>query len=155
MQIEEIEELLRLIERSQVEEFELERQGTRIRIRKPSGGPLSTATREVALPAVDPIASGSVEAGQAEADERPDEQLHLFTAPIVGTFYLTPKPDAESLVEVGSQIEPGQVVCIIEAMKIFNQIESDIEGELVRILVENGQPVEFGEVLFEIRLSSQ
>lgn len=155
MRIEEIEELIQLIERSQVEEFELERKGTRIRIRKPSGEPLSTVYRDVGLPAAAPVDSGSVKEGQEEADERPEEKLHVFTAPIVGTVYLTPKPDAESLVEVGSQIGPGQVVCIIEAMKIFNQIESDVEGELVRILVENGQPIEFGEALFEIRLSSQ
>lgn len=155
MRIEEIEELIQLIERSEVEEFELERKGTRIRIRKPSGETLSTVTRDVSLPAAAPEDSESVKAGQEEADQSPEEELHVFTAPIVGTVYLTPKPDADSLVEVGSKIEPGQVVCIIEAMKIFNQIESDVEGELVRILVKNGQPIEFGEALFEIRLSSQ
>ncbi len=162
MQIEEIEELIRLIERSQIEEFELERKGTRIRIRKPSGGAAAPgpadpppAARDETPPAGDAAVPGTVETGPAGAAGETAEQLHVFSAPIVGTFYLTPKPDAESLVEVGGTIEPGQVICIIEAMKIFNQIESDVEGELVRILVENGQPVEFGEALFEIRTSSR
>ena len=83
-----------------------------------------------------------------------DESLHLFEAPIVGTFYLSSKPDAPPFVEIGQQIQEGTVLCIIEAMKIFNQIESDIAGEVVRILVENGQPVEYGEALFELRLNT-
>ena len=154
MQIKEIEELIRLIERSQIEEFELERADTRILIKKANSAAPSTATPP-------PAAAGLVgSAEQAEGvgvqpQEGADEPLHVFTAPIVGTFYLTPKPDADPLVEPGSPVQTGQVICIIEAMKIFNQIESDVEGELVRILVENGQPVEYGEVLFEIRLSSQ
>jgi acetyl-CoA carboxylase biotin carboxyl carrier protein len=77
----------------------------------------------------------------------------VFTAPIVGTFYITPKPDAEPFVQVGDKVGKSTVLCIIEAMKIFNQIESDIVGEIEEILVENGQPVEFGEPLFKIRLS--
>ncbi len=157
MQIKEIEELIQLIERSQIEEFELERAGTRIRVKKATSAapPVATApatTRE-ADSAVEPAEGVNLqpETGVGEKAER----LHVFTAPIVGTFFLTPKPDADPLVEPGSPVQIGQVICIIEAMKIFNQIESDIEGELVRILVENGQPVEYGEALFEIRLSSQ
>ena len=161
MQIEEIEKLIRLIERSQIEEFELERAGTRIRLKKPAStsAPVATSPPTTAREAgstVEQVESVSeVEVGPEKGVETAAEPLHLFTAPIVGTFYLTPKPDAEPLVEPGSPVEPGQVICIIEAMKIFNQIESDIEGELVRILVENGQPVEYGEALFAIRLSSQ
>ena len=158
MQIKEIEELIRLIERSQIEEFELERAGTRIRMKKPtsSAPPIATpppaATQEVGS-AAEP--AEGVEVHLEKGVEEETEPLHVFTAPIVGTFYLTPKPDADSLVELGSPVQTGQVICIIEAMKIFNQIESDVEGKLVRILVENGQPVEYGEALFEIRLSSQ
>ena len=83
-----------------------------------------------------------------------DESLHLFKSPIVGTFYLSSKPDAPAFVEIGQQVQEGTVLCIIEAMKIFNQIESDITGEIVRVLAENGQPVEYGETLFEIRLNT-
>jgi acetyl-CoA carboxylase biotin carboxyl carrier protein len=156
MQIKEIEELIRLIERSQIEEFELERAGTRILIKKANSAAPSTATPPPAAAGVVGSAEQAEGVGiQLQEGVEPDEPLHVFTAPIVGTFYLTPKPDADPLVEPGSPVQTGQVICIIEAMKIFNQIESDVEGELVRILVENGQPVEYGEVLFEIRLSSQ
>jgi acetyl-CoA carboxylase biotin carboxyl carrier protein len=88
-----------------------------------------------------------------EPEEGKDESLHVFTAPIVGTYYITPKPDAEPFVQVGDRVSKSRVLCIIEAMKIFNQIESDVDGEIVAILVENGQPVEYGEPLFHIRLS--
>ena len=161
MQINEIEELIRLIERSQIEEFELERGGTRIRLKKPTrawepdAAPPPTPTREAGSAVEQAEGVGEVKVRPEEGVEEASEPLHVFTAPIVGTFYLLPKPDADPFVEPGSPVEPGQMICIIEAMKIFNQIESDVEGELVRILVENGQPVEYGEALFEIRLSSQ
>ena len=151
MQIKEIEELIRLIERSQIDEFELERAGTRIRVKKAASAAPPAVTRE-AVSAVEAAPDVAPPQERARDEAQP---LHVFTAPIVGTFYLTPKPDADPLVEPGSPVQTGQVICIIEAMKIFNQIESDVEGELVRILVENGQPVEYGEALFEIRLSSQ
>ena len=83
-----------------------------------------------------------------------EEANFFFEAPIVGTFYITPKPDADPFVKVGNQVENGTVLCIIEAMKIFNQIESDVEGEIIKILVENGQPVEYGQPLFEIRVKA-
>jgi acetyl-CoA carboxylase biotin carboxyl carrier protein len=86
--------------------------------------------------------------------EEVEEDLYVFKAPIVGTYYITPKPDAEPFVQVGDSVSKSNVLCIIEAMKIFNQIESDVDGELVAILVENGQPVEYGQPLFHIRLSS-
>ena len=161
MQIKEIKELIRLIEGSQIEEFELERAGTRIRVKKPSSTSSPVATpppspaREAGAAVGQAEGVREVEAGSAKRVEEASEPLHVFTAPIVGTFFLAHKPDSDPFVEPGSSVEPGQVICIIEAMKIFNQIESDIEGELVRILVENGQPVEYGEALFEIRLSSQ
>jgi acetyl-CoA carboxylase biotin carboxyl carrier protein len=75
----------------------------------------------------------------------------MVKSPIVGTFYASPAPDAEPFVQVGDHVEPGQVLCIIEAMKLMNEIESDVAGEIIRIHVENGQPVEYGEPLFSIR----
>ncbi len=162
MQNKEIEELIHLIEKSQIEEFELERQGTRIRIRKPISGssPLTKSNssmeiRDVSSPSTQPEDMEVVTTEIREAPEKTGTSDHIFTAPIVGTFYITPKPDSPPLVEVGNTIHLGKVICIIEAMKIFNQIESDVEGELIQIMVENGQPVEFGEPLFQIRLPSQ
>jgi oxaloacetate decarboxylase (Na+ extruding) subunit alpha len=155
MKISEIKELIGLLEDSAIEEFEMEKSGVRIRLRKSVGRTAATGSPEPS--------AGQVEANPAETASLPaavqkeaegDQDLHLFTAPIVGTFYITPKPDAEPLVQVGTAVQPGKVLCIIEAMKIFNQIESDVEGEIVEILVENGKPVEFGEALFKIRLSS-
>ena len=151
MDLKEIRELLELVDQtSAVEEFEMEQADLRIRIRK-------AATRNEAASAVVEQAGGAPErvvAGSAQARQAPDESIHLFKAPIVGTFYITPKPDADPFVRVGDQVHKGMVLCIIEAMKLFNQIESDVDGVVARILVENGQPVEYGEALFEIRPNS-
>ena len=150
MNIEEIKELLKLIEEAAIEEFEMERSGVRIRIKKSGStppGPLRAAT-QVSRP------TGPQVETQAEEPETQQEVLHLFRAPIVGTFYGAAKPDAEPFVHPGDSVQKGAVLCIIEAMKLLNQIESDVDGEVTRILVENGQPVEYGEPIFEIRLSS-
>lgn len=155
MKISEIKELIGLLEDSAIEEFEMEKSGVRIRLRKSVG---RTAAAGSAEPPAGEAEPNPVEAAALPAavqkEAAGDQDLHLFTAPIVGTFYITPKPDAEPFVQVGTAVQPGKVLCIIEAMKIFNQIESDVEGEIVEVLVENGQPVEFGEALFKIRLSS-
>jgi acetyl-CoA carboxylase biotin carboxyl carrier protein len=81
----------------------------------------------------------------------PEEELHIVTSPIVGTFYRSPSPDADSFVKAGSHVEVGTVVCIIEAMKLMNEIESDAAGTIAKIYVENGQPVEYGQPLFGIK----
>lgn len=152
MEIKEIKELIELIQRSAVEEFEMEKSGVRIRIRKS----LATATVASAPGAVqlNPVETETLQEIPAESEAEEQEDLHIFTAPIVGTYYITPKPDAEPFAQVGDLVSKSSVLCIIEAMKIFNQIESDVDGEIVAILVENGQPVEFGEPLFKIRLTS-
>ena len=151
MNTKEIKELIELIQDSSIEEFEMERSGVRIRIRK-SGGIVVTP---VVAPAPTHHAAPlhAHPAASEHAKEEAEEELYIFKAPIVGTFYITPKPDAEPLIQEGDRIRKGTVLCIIEAMKIFNQIDSDVEGELIDILVENGQPVEYGEPLFRIRLS--
>jgi len=152
MEISEIKELLGMIQASGIEEFEMEKAGVRVKIRNSRPfrnegsvtlGP-TTPSQPVAA-AAQPIQE-ALPAAKAE-----DDKLYTFKAPIVGTFYLTPKPDADPFVQVGDRITKNTVLCIIEAMKIFNQIESDIAGEIVAILVQNGQPVEFGEPLFKIR----
>jgi oxaloacetate decarboxylase (Na+ extruding) subunit alpha len=148
MDNQEIKELLELIRDSGIEEFEMEKAGVRLRIRNTAACHAPTEP-QASVPAHPP--QTAVTAGSLTAAPEPEEDLHIFRAPIVGTFYLTPKPDAEPFVQIGDVIKKNSVVCIIEAMKIFNQIESDVAGEVVDILVENGQPVEFGEPLFKIR----
>ncbi len=150
MNIKEIRELIELIEHSNIEEFEMERSGVRIRISKSLTGPVVTHTPIVAeAPSTD-----SSEKIRTEETPEKEEKNHIFTAPIVGTFYLTPKPDAEPFVKPGDHVTESTVLCIIEAMKIFNQIECEVEGDIIRILVENGQPVEYGQPLFEIQVNS-
>ncbi len=161
MQIKELEELIQLIERSEIEEFELERSGTKIKIRKSRSDEdkrpvLVSAPLGPGAPVLPTEIEASLDTSPSAAESSPelDESLHLFKSPIVGTFYLSSKPDAPAFVEIGQQVQEGTVLCIIEAMKIFNQIESDTTGEIVRVLAENGQPVEYGETLFEIRLNT-
>lgn len=154
MNIKEIRELLELIEQSAVEEFEMERSGVRIRIRKTvSPQPTTSPANIVPLPE-SALTAHPQSAPPSREPEPQKEENYIFKAPIVGTFYVTPKPDAEPFVKVGDTIHKGTVLCVIEAMKIFNQIESDVDGELVKVLVTNGSPVEYGQPLFEIRLNS-
>ncbi len=153
MQFKEIAELIEIIGRSSIEEFELERSGVRIRVRKSS--PRSESIRDDAgTVAVQRQTREDVPEESSVLPAKKDETAHVFKAPIVGTFYLTPKPDADSFVKVGDRVGKGTVLCIIEAMKIFNQIECDVAGEISKILVDNGQPVEYGEPLFEIRVDA-
>ncbi|MFB3904323.1 MAG: acetyl-CoA carboxylase biotin carboxyl carrier protein [Acidobacteriota bacterium] len=151
MDLKEIRDLLELIDDTKgIEEFEMEQGDLRIRIRKANIGS-NDSTYPLQQAGTSPAASSAAPPASKAA---PAEALHLFKAPIVGTFYITPKPDAEPFVRPGDPVHKGMVVCIIEAMKLFNQIESDVDGTIVRILVENGQPVEYGEPLLEIRLNS-
>lgn len=150
MNIKEIRELIELIEESAIEEFEMERSGVRIRVRKTIGPPATVVQHGIDT---EPITQRNAAPELATPQPGKREAVHLFNAPIVGTFFTAPKPDTEPFVKVGDRVSKGKVLCIIEAMKIFNQIESDVDGEIVRLLIENGQPVEFGQPLFEIRLT--
>jgi acetyl-CoA carboxylase biotin carboxyl carrier protein len=162
----EVEKLLDFMEKHGLEEFEYERDGVRVRLKKPSthpqsavrafGGPDVHATAASshapapAAPAAPQTAShGSSAATPAAAHAA--EDLHVIKSPIVGTFYSSASPGADPFVTVGAQVASGQVLCIIEAMKLMNEIESDAAGEIVKIFAENGQPVEYGEPLFGIR----
>lgn len=156
----EIERLLSFMEQHGLEEFEYERNGLHVRLKKPSLAP-GTGSRVIPAPEIvvatashshsAPAAAGAPSAPRDVATEAArSEDLHVVKSPIVGTFYNSPSPDAEPFVSVGAHVEAGQVLCIIEAMKLMNEIESDIAGEVVRIFVENGQPVEYGEPLFGI-----
>ncbi len=141
-----------------LEEFEYSRGDLRIRLKKPSAG-VPMYTRSMAVPEIivpgttERQASASQSAPAAAPEPRATEDLHLVKSPIVGTYYEAPSPGAEAFVKIGAHVESGQTLCIVEAMKLMNEIESDESGELIRIFVENGQPVEYGQPLFGIRPS--
>jgi acetyl-CoA carboxylase biotin carboxyl carrier protein len=148
----EVKRLLAFMQENGLEEFEYERGGVHIRLKKASAGPTASpvaAASPVEAPSSPAPASTSTrDPGKPAA---PSADVHLIKSPIVGTYYSAPSPEAEPFVTVGARVESGQVLCIIEAMKLMNEIESDVAGEVVQILVENGHPVEYGEPLFGIR----
>jgi acetyl-CoA carboxylase biotin carboxyl carrier protein len=158
-EIERIEQLLRFMSEHNLEEFEYSRGDLRIRLKKPGAHVVVAASPRPAPEIIVPSAPSPQEPPAARnseppaADVRGGEDLHLVNSPIVGTFYGAPSPGAESFVKVGSHVDKGQTLCIVEAMKLMNEIESEISGEVLRIFVENGQPVEYGQPLFGIRPS--
>lgn len=147
----EVNRVLEFMTQHGLEEFDFAQGELRIHLRKPTAGggavippvPPPNAT----APAAGPAAGGAATAPAATAEEG----LHIVKSPIVGTFYGSPNPSSPPFVKAGDQIAAGQVLCIVEAMKLMNEIESDVAGELVRVLVENGQAVEYGQPLFAIR----
>jgi acetyl-CoA carboxylase biotin carboxyl carrier protein len=161
----EIERLLEFMEKHGLEECEYERSGLRLRLKKapihPEGIIRMPAAATTPAPnpgsAVSAFPGPATPAPLAAPDQLPapakesQPDLHTIKSPIVGTFFATPSPGADVFVKVGDTIEVGQVLCIIEAMKLMNEIESDVAGQLMSILVENGQPVEYGEPLFAIQ----
>ncbi len=159
----EICELIRLVSSTGVAAVEIEHGGRRLKI-EGAGGTVVQSMPAVPVvqgateppPAVAPTSAGlgaPPAAGEAEPEgtEAGGEDLHHVTSPIVGTFYRAPNPDADPYVKVGDFVEKGQVLCIVEAMKLMNEIESDCSGTIVKVFPENAQPVEFGERLFAIR----
>lgn len=160
-ELREIQQLIDLLIEREVAEFELEKDGMRIRIlRQGSGGvvPVYQAAGSAGGDVVVQPAAPSPAATPAAAPEQPaeassDENLHVMKSPIVGTFFAAPAPDASPFVNVGDRVSVGQVLCIVEAMKLMNEIESEFAGEVVRVHLENGQPVEYGQPLFTIKPS--
>ena len=139
--------MLEIMEEHDLEEFEIERDGVRIRLRKRVFA--SDTRRAASPPALDLKKAHAVPDPRGEkADE---DGLILVKSPIVGTFYRAPAPEAEPFVEVGTVVKRGQVLCIIEAMKLMNKIDAEQDGEIVDIFVESGQPVQYGEELFAVR----
>ncbi|HEX8138591.1 MAG TPA: acetyl-CoA carboxylase biotin carboxyl carrier protein [Pyrinomonadaceae bacterium] len=179
LNVEELRELVELIAQHGFTDFELEREGIRVRLRRelapqiiaaaapppttgaalappppppvntsPSSAPPAASAAETSVSA-SAAAVGPSAAEPAEAGE--DEGLHIITSPIVGTFYRAPSPTTEPFVRLGTHVDPDMVVCIIEAMKLMNEIQAETSGEVVKIYVENGQPVEYGQPLFGIK----
>ncbi len=149
MNLKELKELIELIQQSEIAELELEKSGVRVRIKKErSSLPRPPAPEEIPAAPSAPEEIAQPQASPALAAV-PAGWLTL-TAPVVGTFYRSPAPDADPYAEVGSVVTKGQIICVIEAMKLMNEIESEWDGKIVEILVENAQPVEYGEPLFRI-----
>jgi len=152
MDLEQIRAILDLVREHELTELEVEHDGLRLRVRKDIHGaqimtlPAVAGATSAATPAPAPVAASG------EAVSSADEiELAVVKSPIVGTFYRSSEPSAPSFVEVGSSVKKGDVLCIIEAMKLMNEIDSEYDGEVVNIYVENGQPVQYGERLFAIR----
>jgi acetyl-CoA carboxylase biotin carboxyl carrier protein len=151
-----IERLIRAIDESSVDSLEIERGGTRVRLAKTppmTAAPVLHAAPPAPAYAPAPAASAPAPAEAPQAKASPSEGLLEVTSPMVGTFYRAPAPDAPPYVEEGGKISVGDTLCIIEAMKLMNELESEVKGTIVEICVENAQPVEFGQVLFRVRPS--
>ena len=166
MDLDEIKQILDLVREHELSEFEIEHEGLRLKVRKESNGAHLVSLPSPVVPAVVTAAVGGVPASPAPvaasgagaapaaaADAAADSEIELAVvkSPIVGTFYRSPEPGAASFVDIGSAVKKGQVLCIIEAMKLMNEIDSEYDGEIVNVYVESGQSVQYGERLFAIR----
>ncbi|MGA7294053.1 MAG: acetyl-CoA carboxylase biotin carboxyl carrier protein [Terriglobales bacterium] len=156
----ELKELIEFLIEKDIAEFELERGDVKVKIKRaaePPPAPLPDS-RYIAIHstpvAVPPAAAGPsahVDAASHAITPAPEENVHIVKSPIVGTFYESPSPGSPPFVKVGDTLEVGQVLCIVEAMKLMNEIECDVAGELLKKLVANGQPIEYGQELFAVR----
>jgi acetyl-CoA carboxylase biotin carboxyl carrier protein len=147
-----VKKIIKLVENSNVDEVEIEQDGNRIRVAR--SRTVTIASHAPALPAfaASPVPGQAYSAAHPVAEPAPaaEKSYHEVRSPIVGTFYRAPSPDADPYVEIGQSVKTGSVLCIVEAMKLMNEIESDADGTIVKILVENGKPVEYNQVLFWI-----
>ncbi len=147
-----LKKIVRIIEQSGVDEIEIEEEGLRVRVARggkvvPVAAPPAAHIAAHAPAVAAPPPSGAPAPAPAAA---PEAKFHEIKSPIVGTFYRAPAPDADPYIEVGQMVQDKTVLCIIEAMKLMNEIESDVSGKVVKVLVENGQPVEYNQTLFLI-----
>ncbi|SOC36150.1 acetyl-CoA carboxylase biotin carboxyl carrier protein [Ureibacillus acetophenoni] len=165
--VQELREIIKLVDASSIEEFVYENDGAKIKLKKSNGvvtevvQPKSEVVAQVVeQPVAKPVeqpAPQPVEVAKAVTEAAPkataasDESLHKITSPMVGTFYQAPSPDAPPYVKVGDKVSDETIVCIVEAMKLFNEIEAEIKGEIVEILVKDGQLVEYGQPLFLVK----
>jgi acetyl-CoA carboxylase biotin carboxyl carrier protein len=158
MDLDLIKKLVKIIDGSGVTDIEIEENGLKIKIAKKirnsqviTQAPMPVMPSPTQAPQTAPAAKETTE--EKTEVEVSASNLHEIRSPIVGTFYRSPAPDADSYVQVGASVSPGTVLCIVEAMKLMNEIESDVSGKIVKILVENGKPVEYNQPLFLIELS--
>ncbi|GKV54193.1 acetyl-CoA carboxylase, biotin carboxyl carrier protein [Sporosarcina sp. NCCP-2222] len=169
LKIQEIREIIKLIDQSSIEKFTFESEGTKIKLEKAGVQQVTVAPQvqkteyaPIQQPVVEQPAAAPVAAPQSESQEQQpaaapvekvqeDASLHKITSPMVGTFYKASSPDAPPYAQKGDQVKPDTVVCIVEAMKLFNEIEAEVSGEIVEVLVEDGQLVEYGQPLFLVK----
>lgn len=166
--IHEIREIIKLIDQSTIHEFELELEGSKVSIKKaaaPTEGVTTTVVHQAVAPAsvapvvAAPVAPPAAVAAEATPAAKPvvaapvaeEANLHKIVSPMVGTFYRAAEPGAPYYVQPGDKVSPNKVVCIVEAMKLFNEIEAEVSGEIVKVLVEDGQLVEYGQPLFLVK----
>ncbi len=161
MDIKEVKELIQEILQSDITEFELEHSETRVRLKRSIGknaviAPLPHPLSKSIYPAPSKPAAAETESPKSDsAVDSEDASLHIIASPIVGTVYRAPSPEAEPYVKLGDRVHEGSILCLVEAMKLMNEIPSDANGEIVRIYFENAHPVEFGQKLFGIRSEKQ
>lgn len=168
LKVQEIRELIKLVDQSSIDEFVYENEGSKIKMKKNTGTTVTTvqavpqAPVEV-VPVIQPAAPAAVSTStpvqevvqetvnNAAASQADTSNLHKITSPMVGTFYASPTPDTDAYVKAGSIVTKDSIVCIVEAMKLFNEIEAEVNGEVVEVLVKNGQLVEYGQPLFLVK----
>ena len=152
MDLSELKGIISLMQKSDLTELEIELQDLKLRLARPGSEPIPTiahARSELPPQAI----SSQVQPAATPAPAEKDDGSHPFTSPMVGTFYRKPSPDDAAFVEIGDTIKKGDVLCIVEAMKVMNEIQSDVSGEVIEILVEDSTSVEYGQTLFKIRPS--
>ena len=163
MNLKEVKEIINLLQNSDIDELEIEREGVRIRVKKTPGVqhvpvistnvPSQIFQQPVPVISVPVAPQNGGQTGQAQGTAPAEKGVIQIVSPMVGTFYRAPSSEAEPYVEVGTEVAKGQPLCIIEAMKMMNEIECEVSGKIVRILVENGQTVEYGQPLFQVESS--
>ena len=157
----ELKELIEFLIEKDIAEFELERGDVKVKVRRAGASSVAAAAPVIHVapvaaapvphPAAAPPPTQAAAPPPAAKEAAPEEGLHLVKSPIVGTYYESPSPGSPPFVKIGDSVQAGQVLCIVEAMKLMNEIEADASGEIVKKLVQNGQPVEYGQPLFAIR----
>ena len=159
LKVQEIRELIKLVDQSSIDEFVYENEGSKIKMKKNGAQVVTSVQPQIsafqAAPAVPAYAAAPVQevkpdSVQSEAKAY-QANLHKITSPMVGTFYASPTPDSDIYVKVGSKVSKDSIVCIVEAMKLFNEIEAEVNGEIVEVLAKNGQLVEYGQPLFLVK----
>jgi acetyl-CoA carboxylase biotin carboxyl carrier protein len=143
MELEDLKEIIELLKETDITELQVEKDGTKVKIKR------EKYLQSIEIPAHRPSVVSAQETMMREVvAEDPEQRLITITSPIVGTFYRSPSPEAASFIEIGQKVKKGQVLCLIEAMKLMNEIECEVDGSVVKALVDNGQTVEYGEPLF-------
>ena len=157
MDLDLIKKLVKILDTSGVTDLEIEENGIKIKLAKKIRSTQVVTQANIPVTPAQPVAHSTTAAPETTKSKTETEpiatNIHEIRSPIVGTFYRAPAPDADSYVQVGSNVSPGSVMCIVEAMKLMNEIESDVSGKIIKILVENGKPVEYNQPLFLIELA--